>query len=246
MRVTVSPLVAIVAILALFVLGLVALFRIFGPARGPGRLPGMRWPFEKRVEPTHAWGALSLGAVGLIGIPTVLATLHATESSFRWWWPTNWMIVPLVIFVVGLALLFLPVRRSQLAEPIPSRPLAARPAPATIAPAKMSRMSAPQGSAATLETLRDLIMEGKAMQARIADRRGLFTKIPDDLQKSSAAWKTKVSAALTSQPGMLAQFEGDPIRIPLAVQGPTGMIYDKIEQGIRVLEVIKQDLGEPV
>lgn len=89
----------------------------------------MRWPYNERAEAAHAWGALGLGAVGLIGVPTVLATLHAADSRFRPWWPTNWMIVPLAIFAFGLFLLFVPVRRSQ--QP---NPAAASPTPAAASP----------------------------------------------------------------------------------------------------------------
>jgi hypothetical protein len=38
--------------------------------------------------------------------------IHANEADFRWWWPTNWMIIPLLIAVIGLVLLVVPVRRS--------------------------------------------------------------------------------------------------------------------------------------
>src|SRR6058998_2392170 len=77
-----------------------------------GRLPRVRWPFDKRVEPTHAWGVVAVGTAGLISIPTALVALHANEPAFHWWWPTNWMIVPAVIFLGGIALLVVPVRRS--------------------------------------------------------------------------------------------------------------------------------------
>ncbi len=72
----------------------------------------MRWPYNERADPVHAWGAVATGTAGLIGIPAVLATLHSSQSSFRWWWPTGWMIIPLTVFVVGIGLLFIPVRRS--------------------------------------------------------------------------------------------------------------------------------------
>lgn len=76
----------------------------------------MGWPYNKRVEPVHAWGALTIGAAGIVGIPTILVTLHGTGDHFRWWWPTNWMIVPIAIFLVGLALLAVPLRRSGTGE----------------------------------------------------------------------------------------------------------------------------------
>ena len=53
---------------------------------------------------------MAVGIAGVIG--TDLATLHANETNFRWWWPTGWMAAPAAIFVVGLLLLFVPLRRS--------------------------------------------------------------------------------------------------------------------------------------
>ena len=71
----------------------------------------MKWPYEGRVDAAHAWGVIAVGTAGLVAIPTILATLHAADSHFRWWWPTNWMIVPAAIFLVGLGLTVLPVMR---------------------------------------------------------------------------------------------------------------------------------------
>ena len=71
----------------------------------------MKWPYGKRIEAAHAWGVVAVGTAGVVGIPTVLATLHAADHSFRWWWPNNWMLVPAVAFLVGLLLTVIPVRR---------------------------------------------------------------------------------------------------------------------------------------
>jgi hypothetical protein len=71
----------------------------------------VKWPYQRRVDAAHAWGMAAVGTAGLVAIPTILATLHATDDHFRWWWPTNWMIVPAAIFLVGLALTVLPVMR---------------------------------------------------------------------------------------------------------------------------------------
>jgi tetratricopeptide (TPR) repeat protein len=54
---------------------------------------------------------IAVGTAVLVGIPAVLATLHAADSQFRWWWPTNWMAVPSVIFVAGCLLVAVPIRR---------------------------------------------------------------------------------------------------------------------------------------
>lgn len=71
----------------------------------------MRWPFDRRVDLGHAWGVVGLGTALLTGLPGLLATQH-TEGRFRWWWPTDWMVLPLAIFVAGVLLLLVPVRRS--------------------------------------------------------------------------------------------------------------------------------------
>jgi TIR domain len=75
----------------------------------------VNWPYERRVDPAHAWGVIAVGSAGLAGIPTILATLHATDSHFQWWWPTDWMIAPAVIFLTGMTLAALPVRRAERA-----------------------------------------------------------------------------------------------------------------------------------
>jgi hypothetical protein len=77
----------------------------------------MEWPYDRRIEPTHAWGVIAVGTAAIIGIPAVLATLHATDSHFGWWWPTDWMIVPVAILVIGLILLAVPLRRSVPPSP---------------------------------------------------------------------------------------------------------------------------------
>ena len=60
----------------------------------------------------------------MVGLPAVLATLHAADARFRWWWPTNWMALPLIIFAAGCLLVTAPVRRS----PHPRTAPPARPA----------------------------------------------------------------------------------------------------------------------
>jgi hypothetical protein len=55
---------------------------------------------------------IAVGTAVLVGIPAVLDPLHAADAHFRWWWPTNWMAVPSVIFVAGCLLVAVPVRRS--------------------------------------------------------------------------------------------------------------------------------------
>lgn len=69
----------------------------------------MRWPYDKRADPVHAWGAIAAG----IAIASALYTARALDPHIAksWWWPTNWMVIPVVVVGVGLILFALPVRR---------------------------------------------------------------------------------------------------------------------------------------
>lgn len=69
----------------------------------------MRWPFDKRADFGLTAIVLGVGVTVLIGLPALLALQH-----FRWWWPTNWMAVPLAVCVVGVVMLFVPLRRSAV------------------------------------------------------------------------------------------------------------------------------------
>ena len=79
----------------------------------------MGWPYETRAEAAHAWGAIAAVLFVDGAIVAALVALNASDQDFRWWWPTNWMIVGVVIVVIGLALLIVPVRRSPHKKPLP-------------------------------------------------------------------------------------------------------------------------------
>ena len=115
----------------------------------------MRWPYDKRAEATHAWGALAVGTAMLIGIPTVLATIHATEPHFRWWWPTTWMMLPLVIIAIGLVLLLVPVRRSRVESPALQTQEVPSPAARADSPPSALTPKAPVGVAGHTDTVKD-------------------------------------------------------------------------------------------
>jgi hypothetical protein len=76
-----------------------------------GNLLCVKWLHQGRIDPAHAWGVVAVGTAGLVAIPTILATLHAADSHFRWWWPTGWMGLPAAIFLVGGALVTFSARR---------------------------------------------------------------------------------------------------------------------------------------
>jgi hypothetical protein len=48
-----------------------------------------------------------------VAIPAILATVHGADAHFLWWWPTNWMAVPLAVFVTGIMLAVVPIMRAQ-------------------------------------------------------------------------------------------------------------------------------------
>jgi|SRR5580700_1518656 hypothetical protein len=71
----------------------------------------MRWPYNTRVDTVHAWGTVAAG-IAIVGIIVgALATTHGNDPHFRWWWPTNWVIVPVGIVVIGLIMVVMPLRR---------------------------------------------------------------------------------------------------------------------------------------
>lgn len=86
--------------------------------------------------------------------------------------------------------------------------------------------------------LREFIVEGRAIQARIGERRTLLTIVPGDLDRSIGTWEAKASAALASRPELLAQFKAEPARNPFAVQTAARVAYDQLEQRLNVLEAI--------
>ena len=71
----------------------------------------MRWPYDKRVDPIHAWGAIAAG-IAIAGAFYAARALNP-HTAKSWLWPTNWMIIPVIVTGVGLILLLLPVRRSR-------------------------------------------------------------------------------------------------------------------------------------
>lgn len=72
----------------------------------------MRSPYNKRADPTYAWGMITAAIAIAAIIVTALVTLHASDSHFRWWWPTNWMAIPVTMLLIGLIILIFPVRNS--------------------------------------------------------------------------------------------------------------------------------------
>src|ERR1019366_122713 len=80
-------------------------------ARLPRRGLIMRWPYNERVDTAHAWGTVAAG-IAVIGIiVTTLAATHANDPHFHWWWPTNWLTIPVAIVAIGLLMLVAPLRR---------------------------------------------------------------------------------------------------------------------------------------
>ncbi len=103
---TVSPLVGIVTILALFVLGLVAPFRILGPAHGPDRIPGMASP---HTGPLIAASAVLAAVGGSFMAVTASEPSKAPRSVLANGWfdfGLAFVILGLVILAIGLFLHF--------------------------------------------------------------------------------------------------------------------------------------------
>jgi hypothetical protein len=127
--------------------------------------------------------------------------------------------------------------------------LTAAPAPGTAANAPAPVLAARKdqsqpASAISREHLRSLIVEGKAMQARIADQRGPLAIVPAGLSARVADWEAKVSTVLESHPELLSHFRdaAAPASPFSALLGPAGKLHDQLGQRIKVLEAILRSI----
>jgi hypothetical protein len=60
---------------------------------------------------------IGAGLTCLVGIASIFEGLQGTRPGYCWWWPTAWMLAPLLLTLAGVALLAVPVRRASAAEP---------------------------------------------------------------------------------------------------------------------------------
>jgi hypothetical protein len=60
---------------------------------------GVRWPYDKRADPIHAWGAIAAG-IAIAGVLYAARALNP-HTAKSWLWPTNWMIIPVIVTGVG-------------------------------------------------------------------------------------------------------------------------------------------------
>ena len=77
----------------------------------------MKWPYTRRIDATPAWSLVALGGAGILGLPAILVGVHGQEPHFRWWWPTNFMIIPVMVLLSGVFLVLVPVRRAEAKAP---------------------------------------------------------------------------------------------------------------------------------
>jgi hypothetical protein len=91
-----------------------------GKSASSGTVIAMGCPFNKRADPVHIWGTLAAG-IAIYGIMVgALVALHSSVPGYHWWWPTNWILVPVVITGIGVLLLVLRARRSAPEETSPT------------------------------------------------------------------------------------------------------------------------------
>ena len=145
---------------------------------------------------------IAVGTAGLIGIPAVLATLHAADSQFRWWWPTNWMAVPSVIFCVGFLLVAVPVRRSPDKGAVST---------ASLAP---SAVPSPGNNRAGVEVRPT--QAARPRQAILADALSAAQLISDEHWKAVALARV-ARAVAADDPGRAARLTTDAVRVAQSV-----------------------------
>ena len=145
----------------------------------------MRWPYDKRAESAHAWGALGLGAAGAVGISTVLATLHATDPRFRWWWPTDWMALPVCFFLVGIVLLLVPLRQS--------RPKNFAPAAQDSTPKPQPLRIATERTTGTTGEEDQLYISPEGHPSILSERQAVMAAYADDIEQAASCLKNGLS-----------------------------------------------------
>jgi hypothetical protein len=64
---------------------------------------------EERQESRRQVGEAMVigGALALVGIP-IIYRLRSGTTPGSWWWPTPWMLLPLVVLAVGIVIVSLP------------------------------------------------------------------------------------------------------------------------------------------
>jgi len=74
------------------------------------------WPYSERISPGTAWAMIGTGLTCLVGVASIFEGLQGSKPGYCWWWPTAWMLVPLLLTLAGVALLAVPLRRGTAAE----------------------------------------------------------------------------------------------------------------------------------
>jgi len=91
----------------------------------------MKRSFLRHASTGTALTVLGFGVTGLIGLMSEFASFQGSRAGFCWYWPTEWMAVPLLVTLLGAALLVLPVHPSPAPGPaspywLSDQPTAAR------------------------------------------------------------------------------------------------------------------------
>jgi hypothetical protein len=96
-----------------------------------------------------------------------------------------------------------------------------------------------------LPTLRDLAVEGRALQGSLGKDRGPFAAMPPGLPDRAEGWEMRVNAALESSPDLRAEFQADPAERLMIGYSATADLYHRLESRLGVLEAIVQGLAGP-
>jgi hypothetical protein len=73
-----------------------------------------------RISAGSALGAAGIGVALLVGVDLAWLAAHSSAHNVTWWWPTNWMILPLAATAIPLLLLGASVLVNGTRPPRPS------------------------------------------------------------------------------------------------------------------------------
>lgn len=217
--------------------------------------PDSRNPVQRIVTPDTPAGAASdcqhkhrdlwvaLAVALILGGPTLAVAIWAAENSQSHvgLWPHAGEITGLALALLGVFLIAALMRGWWLPGGFKEDEVRTD----TTRSRSTDTAIVPQRQSSILPRLRELAVEGRALQGSLTNRGTLMAAIPPGLPDRVDGWERTVSAALESRPNLRAQFEARPGARFAVLHNPADDLYHRLEARLGVLEAIVQGLAGP-